>query len=219
MDTPLPKPFSDYLPMMNPALARELSRRMENQFIQENQRSAADIVQFRNQLKAMDDAALFEFQHDAKLRPGQIIKMRKEKPDEKMIISSHSDSFLDAVAKILEREFRKDETLRVSVGQIDSSPAHLRGRPDDLAQRLNDRSDDLGIILLGSLSAAWHGLNMTGASILVLAHPVWTQDKYDRLVGTIRRLGQTRVTTIVNIAPADGSVEWANIVREMGSIM
>jgi len=163
----------------------------------------------------MDDATLYSTETTIKGITELIIKVRTNHPDEKVIVVSNSDAFLDTIAEVLDREFRKNEAIRRSVGRFDKT---LTGEPRwNLVQRLNDPSDDLGVVLLSALNNGWVGLNLSGATIMILCDPVWSQDLWDRLVGAIRRLSGTRPITIYDCCTGPVA-EAAKVIREKGKI-
>ena len=201
---------------LTPETAREIIREIEEDIALANQRSATEISKLRDDLKAMDDATLYSTETTLKVITELIIKIRTNRPDEKMIVVSNSDAFLDTIAEALDREFRKNEAIRRSVGRLDNT---LTGEPRwNLVQRLNDPSDDLGVVLLSPLTDAWWGLNLSGASSMILCGPVWSQTLWDRLVDAIRILGGTRPITIYDWCTGPVA-EAAKAIREKGKIV
>jgi SNF2 family DNA or RNA helicase len=216
-------PFdANFIATLTPAKAREWSLKMAETLSEINQRSETDISQFRDELKAMDDASLFHNNQGAKCITEKIIQIRKDTADEKIIVAAHTDELLDIVAEMLEREFRKNEAIRRSVGRIDKMTfkhsTHGHEQRYSLVQRLNDSSDDLGIVLLSALDSGWWGPSMHGASTMLLCDAVWSQAVYERLVGTIRRFSQTRPCTIWDYGRLMGFYEAAKAVREKSQI-
>ncbi|KAK0634170.1 hypothetical protein B0T14DRAFT_492182 [Immersiella caudata] len=213
-------PFdANFIATLDPGKAREWSEKMEETLSEDNKRSETDIAKYRDELKAMDDAALIQTHPNARAIVDRIMQIRKNKTDEKMIVVAHKDAFLDAVAELLEREFRKNEPFRRSVGRIDKN-FFKNKEPDHteryyLVRRLNDPADDLGIMLLSALDGNWHGLHMQGASTLILCDPIWSHAVMQRVVGTIRRLGQTRPCTIYDCGTMVETYEAAKAAREM----
>ena len=219
-DSPPDQHISDLLANLTPAKAREIASKLEERFLQLNQRSATQISQFRDELKAMDGATLNSV---AKAITMYIVDIRKKKPEEKIIVVSVSDKFLDEMAEALEREFRKDEAIRYSIGRLDNTTLSSNNYETDLPcfevqRRLNDPSDDLGIVLLSVLAEGWQGMSLTGASTMLLCDPIWWHNVYVRLVGLIRRLGQTRPTSICNFTTSGGIGELTEAVREKSQV-
>ncbi|KAK0712008.1 hypothetical protein B0H67DRAFT_586798 [Lasiosphaeris hirsuta] len=88
-----------------------------------------------------------------------------------------------------------------------------------MIQRLNNRSDHLGIVLLSALADGWWGLSLSGASTMLLCDPIWSQNLYDRLAGAIRRLGQTRPCTLYEFRTAGPLDDLAKVVREKSRVI
>ena len=211
---------ADFIAALTPAKARECSLAVEEMLSETNQQYAeTEMSQFRDELKAMDDASVLHLDRRFKDITEKIIQIRKDKPDEKMIVAAHTDKDLDMISEMLERQLRKNEVLRCSVGRIDKMTLDpwLGGYDqwDSFIQRLNDPSDDLGIILLSALDYRWWGFNLQRASTMFLSDAVWSHARHQRLLGTIQRLGQTRPCTVYDCAMSN---EMAKAVREKSQI-
>lgn len=208
----------DIIANLGPSAARAVARHLEEKYAQGNRRSADEVSERREKLKTMDDAELEAEDPKVKVIVGLVMRVRKDKPDEKMIVASHVDAFLDHFTETLEREFRKDEAARCAVGRFDKDAAGAQTPRNELSQRLNDRADDLGILLVNALDDGWWGFTLTGASTLFLCDPVWTQARYNRLVGMIRRLGQTRHCEVFECVGPDSGAHYVRILRERGAM-
>lgn len=111
---------------MTPGQARDIGWVVEelSRANQQQQRSPTQISQWREELEAMGDVILYCRYPAARRIVGRIIQTRKDHPDEKMIAVSKLDPFLDVIAEILDREFRKPQNqhLRCSVGRLYNTP-------------------------------------------------------------------------------------------------
>ncbi|KAK5654632.1 hypothetical protein OQA88_6953 [Cercophora sp. LCS_1] len=199
-----------------PERARMFGYCVEQVIAEENSRSVAQIAEHREHLRAMDDATLINTYPECKEVIEDIVEVVREKPGERIIIVAHLDAFFDTLTETLVRAYGDEQAVRRIVGRLNDDVTDKE--MEDMARRLSDRSDDLGIVFLNPLSERWWGLNLSGASTIFLQNPIWSQHRYDRLKNAVFNARQTRNCVVCNCYPQGLYEEVVKLSREKSKI-
>lgn len=113
---------------------------------------------------------------------------------EKLLLFSQFTSYLDVLAKELERRGIRYFTI---------TGATPSARRVELVNRFN--ADDTPVFLI-SLKAGGTGLNLTGATVVIHADPWWNVAAQNQATDRAHRIGQTREVTVYQVI-ASGTIE------------
>jgi len=124
----------------------------------------------------------------------ELIRIRKDKPDDKMIVVSQFTSFLSIIQPLLTQEGFSFVRLDGTMNQVD------RKETIDAFQSKGSNSPQ---VLLLSLKAGGVGLNLIAANHLLLLDPAWNPAAEWQCFDRIHRMGQTKEVFIYKFIVKD----------------
>ncbi|GKT98433.1 unnamed protein product [Fusarium langsethiae] len=141
-----------------------------------------------------------------------------ETSQEKILIVSSSVMFLDVLNEAIRRRRRTDAEFATTPSRYDGTvPTEDRRH---IAQ-LFGTADDVPQLLLLSAHAGGTGLNLAGASRVILCEPWWALGQEDQVVGRAYRKGQihpVRVYKVFDQSLAIDAVKIASIKRKQAVV-
>merc|ERR1712025_1482461 len=124
----------------------------------------------------------------------EMIRIRRDHPEDKVIVVSQFTSFLSILQPLLREQ-------NFSLTRLDGTMSHIvRSEVVTAFQSDHPRSPK---VLLLSLRAGGVGLNLTAANHLLLLDPAWNPSTEDQCFDRIHRLGQTKDVNIVKFIMRD----------------
>lgn len=122
-----------------------------------------------------------------------MIDIREKYPTQKIMVVSDSLMFLDVIEEAVGRVQKEENKLHLDTARFDGSlddevrAEHLR----DLNMPLREPR-----VLLVSARSGGTGLNITGASHLILTEPFWNPGLEEQVIGRLHRMGQRFVVHV-----------------------
>ncbi|KAK4032651.1 P-loop containing nucleoside triphosphate hydrolase protein, partial [Parachaetomium inaequale] len=126
--------------------------------------------------------------------------IRRDFADEKIIIAAPSLMFLDVLGEALRRMLRSSVVIAEFNGTVD-----VIGRAEIL-RRFNGPSITPNVLLL-SAQAGGVGLNIAGASQIILTEPFWSPGDESQLIGRADRMQQTRKVKVYKVFAPSSDID------------
>jgi SNF2 family DNA or RNA helicase len=115
-------------------------------------------------------------------------------PREKIIVASSFLMYLDIVSELIRRNKRLTFRVAEYNGTITSSEERAA-----ILGAFNARDSGPRLLLL-SAAAGGTGLNVTGASHLIICEPFWSAGQEEQLIGRVHRMSQDRPVKIYKLS-------------------
>lgn len=120
----------------------------------------------------------------------QVRQIRKEYPGEKMMIVSGMVMFLDIVKEAIKRRAQTEIEFEFEIGEYNGTIKSVEERAE-LIRTFNHPGSGL-IVLLLSAQAGGTGLNVAGASHIIISEPFWTPTLKEQVAGRAHRMPQDK---------------------------
>jgi len=124
----------------------------------------------------------------------EMIRIKRDMPDDKMIVVSQFTSFLSILQPLIKKE-------GFSVARLDGSMSHINRA--EVVKNFQSGDNASPEVLLLSLKAGGVGLNLTAANHLLLLDPAWNPASEWQCFDRTHRLGQKKDVTIYKFITTD----------------
>jgi hypothetical protein len=158
----------------------------------------------------------------AKAITTQIREIRETFPQDKIIIASRFILFLDLLRETLRHLARQDQLFNFEVAEYNGTVNSLETRTATLKAFNAEGSGP--IVLLLSSAAEGTGLNITGASHLLICEPMWSPGQIEQIIGRIYGMGQDKHVVVylfwaplslVDVKILDGTIRTAGVQQDL----
>ena len=124
---------------------------------------------------------------------------------EKIMIISRSIMFLDIILEALERRAKADDLFQFGSTHFNGTINSSSRRASILGDFNNPHKEPT--VLLCSIGAGGAGLNITGASHLIICEPLWSPGQVEQAIGRVYRMPQKRNVIIYHVVASESDID------------
>ncbi|KPM35558.1 hypothetical protein AK830_g11021 [Neonectria ditissima] len=139
-------------------------------------------------LTTRDDSAIFSPRVAAITH--QVREILQAYPGEKMIIVSASVMFLDIMKEALHRHVQREASFQLQISEYNGTIESPKQRAE-VVRNFNETMGRTAVLLL-SATAGGTGLNLAGASHIIISEPFWTAGLEEHVIGRAHRMPQDK---------------------------